>query len=142
VVGITLEIVGEMLVKSPMGRQNCGGGSMGSDHGSAHDDREPISEVPWQRSEKKGLSRSHPCPNSRASYRAKHKTYRHRSDHLSVLGGQRDDTSNQHRRDDVSDRNSVGRKEYIGAEMMVENLISVKHGKDRSLRQPRDQPVE
>jgi len=42
--------------KSPIGRQHCRGGSMGSDHGSAHDDREPISEVPWQRPRNKVCS--------------------------------------------------------------------------------------
>lgn len=112
---------------------------MRSDNCSSDNDREGIGAVPRQSPQRCVVPGSgHYIHGTNDSHRAVKEAQRHCGRYFSVLGDESDDEANEQECDEVSDINAGRREEHICAEVMLEDLVSLKHCKYRGLNQRTD----
>src|ERR1700679_856108 len=112
---------------------------MRSDDCSSNNDRQGIGEIPHQPGQRCSIPKPHHLYwESNDNHRAEYKTQDHRGRHSPSLGHERNHETNEQECDEVSDVNSSGCEEHIRAEVMLVNVVSLKHCKYRRLDRSSD----
>ena len=107
---------------------------MRSDDGSSYNDRQGIGEVPRQPPQSCIVpGPGHYIDRTSNSHRAVDEAQRHCGHHLSFPRGESDDEANAQKCNEMSDVKTSRCEEPVRAEVMLEDLVSLKHCKYRGV---------